>query len=47
MIMMMYFVTGNFRGTYSSINMPKGYMVKERLGTPGLVRFDECFLSLV
>jgi len=26
----------NFRGTRSSVGMLKGYMVKERLGTPGL-----------
>ena len=25
------------RGTCSSVGMLKGYMVKERLGTPGLV----------
>jgi len=32
--MIKYFVIKNFRGTYSSAEMLKGYMVKERLGTP-------------
>jgi len=31
------FVTRNFRGTFTSVEMLKGYMVKERLGTPDLV----------
>jgi len=44
--MIIYFVIGNFRGTFSSVNMLegtclfvemlKGYMIRERLGTPGL-----------
>jgi len=43
MIMIIYFVMGNFRGILSSVNtlkgymlslrMLKGYMVRERLGT--------------
>jgi len=30
------FVIRNFRGTCSSVQMRKGYMVRKRLGTPGL-----------
>jgi len=37
MIMIIYFVIGSFRGTFSSVNMLKGYMIRERLGTPVLV----------
>jgi len=31
-----FLVIGNSRGTCSSVEMLKGYMVKERLGTPGI-----------
>jgi len=34
--MIKYFVIRNFRGTFSSVEMLKGYMVRERLGTPAL-----------
>jgi len=34
------FVIGNFRGTYSSVEMLKGYVVIERLGT--LVLEEDC-----
>jgi len=34
--MLQYFVIKNFRGTFSSVEMLKGYMVRESLGTPGL-----------
>jgi len=39
MNMIIYFVIGNLRGTFSPVNMLKGYMVWERLGTPGLVHW--------
>jgi len=35
-ILLSLFVIGNFRGTRSSIEMLKGYMVRESLGTPVL-----------
>jgi len=38
MIMVIYFVIENFSGTFSSVNMLKWYMVRERLGTPGLAQ---------
>jgi len=31
-----YFVTRNYGGACSSVEMLKGYMLRERLGTPGL-----------
>jgi len=34
--MIKYFVLRNFRGTCSSVEMPKGYMVTKRLGTSAL-----------
>jgi len=34
--MIKYFVIRNFRGTCSSVEMLKGYMVTERLGIPDL-----------
>jgi len=34
--MIEYFVIRNLRGTYTSVEMLKGYMVRESLGTPGL-----------
>jgi len=34
--MIKYFIIRNFRGTCSSAEMLKGYMVRERLGTPDL-----------
>jgi len=34
--MIKYFVIRHFRGTCSSVRMLKGYMVRERLGTPVL-----------
>jgi len=34
--MIKYFVIRNFRGTRSFVEMLKGYMVREILGTPGL-----------
>jgi len=34
--MIKYFVIRNFRGTCSSVKMLKGYMVRERLGTPAV-----------
>ena len=37
------FVIRNFRDTYSSIKMLKGYMVRERLGTPGVIHFVAIF----
>jgi len=37
--MIQYFATRNFRGTCSSDEMLKGYMVRERLGTPALMRW--------
>jgi len=30
------FAIGNFRGTCSFVEMPKGYMAKQRLEAPGL-----------
>ena len=33
-----YFVKRNFRGTYSSVGMLKGYMAWKRLGTPALTQ---------
>jgi len=41
MIMTKYFVIRNFRGTCSSPGMLNGYIVRERLGTPGLVYAGE------
>jgi len=35
-IMTKYFVMRNFRGTCSSVEMLKGYIVRGRLGTPEL-----------
>jgi len=32
--MLKYFVIRNFRGTFSSVEILKGYVVRERLGTP-------------
>jgi len=32
------FAATNFRGTYSSIEMLKGYMVRERSGTPAITQ---------
>jgi len=34
--MIKYFVIRNLRGTCTSIEILNGYMVRERLGTPGL-----------
>jgi len=34
--MIKYFVIKNFRGTCSSVEMLKGYIVSERLGIPGI-----------
>lgn len=34
--MIKYFVTWNFRGTWPSVEMLHGYMIRWRLGTPGL-----------
>jgi len=34
--MIKYFVIRNFKGSWSSVGMLKGYMVRERLGTPGI-----------
>ena len=36
--MSIYAIERNFKGTYSSVEMQKGYMVKERLGDPALNR---------
>jgi len=36
LVFLSFFVTKNFRGTCSSVEMLKGYMVKESLGTPAL-----------
>jgi len=39
-----------FRGTCSSVGMLKGYVVRERLGTPGLALFYQkihCFNNFV
>jgi len=38
--MIKYFVIRNFRGTCSSVEMLKGYMVRERLGISGLEALD-------
>ena len=35
-ILLSLFVIRNIRGTCSSVEMLKGYMVKERLGNPGI-----------
>jgi len=35
-VMIKYFIIRNFRGTYSSVEMLKRYMVRKRLGTPAL-----------
>ena len=35
-ILLSFLILKNFRGTCSSIEMLKGYMVRERLGTPVL-----------
>jgi len=36
LVMIKYFVMRNFKGTCTSVKMLKGYMFKERLGTPDL-----------
>jgi len=41
--MIKYFVIRNLRGTRFSVEMLKGYMVRERLGTPVLMHgFSIC-----
>jgi len=35
-VLLTLFVIGNFRRTCSFVEMLKGYMVRERLGTPAL-----------
>ena len=37
-ILLSLFVTRNFKGTCSSFEILKGYMVRERLGTPALAQ---------
>jgi len=44
LIMIKYFVIRNFRGTCSSVEMLKGYMVRKRLGTPGLQQLNALHL---
>jgi len=41
--MIKYFVMRNFGSTWLSVEMLKGYMVRERLGIPGLEREGACF----
>jgi len=38
-VTLIYAIARNFGGTCSSVEMLKGYMVRERLGTPGLIRY--------
>jgi len=44
--MIKYLVIKNLRGTCSSVEMLKGYMARERLGTPGLAEYDRMLLVL-
>ena len=44
--MIKYFVIRNFRGTCSSVGMLKGYMVRERLGTPVLYAVEKMLIIL-
>jgi len=40
--MIKYFVIINFRGTCSSVEMLKAYMVRDRLGNPALESPERC-----
>jgi len=40
-----YFVMRNFRGTCSSVEMLKGYIVRGRLGTPALEE-EYCWITI-
>jgi len=45
-ILLSVFVIRHFRGTRSSVEMLKGYMVREMLGSPGLVCCKEALRRL-
>jgi len=44
--MINYFVTRNVRGTHALVEMLKGYMVGERLGTPDVGCYDRGIASI-